>query len=415
MKLLFVHQNMPGQYRELTQWLGASGEHEIYFLTCRQKPPPIKGVKPVIYKVHHKPDAKAYKLSTNWEAAAGYGFGCAQAAKQLRDKTGFVPDIIIGHAGWGELSFIKQVYPDVPVIGFFEYYYNMTGGIVGFDPEAPTNEHTPFIQMAHNVTHLVNIEVADLGHVPMFWQRDRFPESFHDKLYVCHDGIRTDKLRPNPDVSLSLGRLERPLTRDDEVITYLSRNLEKARGFHQFMRALPEILAARPKARVVVVGGNDTSYGGKSDHPGGLRGQMEEEIGNHIDWSRVHFLGRVPYNHFQEIVQISRCHIYLSAPFVLSWSLLEAMSMSATIVASDVAPVREAMTHGETGLLVDFFNPDAIAGQVIDVCRQPEKYAHIGPNARAHVVKNYDFLNVCLPEHIRQINALVPQSKAIKI
>ncbi|MEL7100752.1 MAG: glycosyl transferase family 1, partial [Pseudomonadota bacterium] len=277
MKFLFVHQNMPGQYREFVQWLAAQGGHEIVFLTQRKQPPKFEGVRAVIYNPHHVPKDDAYGLVKTWEAAAGSGFGCAMAAKQLRDAEGFTPDIIIGHVGWGELTFMKEVYPDVPIIGFFEYYYSVTGGPVGFDPESPVSEHAPYIMQAHNTVPLVNIERVDLGHAPTYWQRDRFPASFHDRLYVCHDGIRTDTLKPNADVQLSLGRLNRPLTRNDEVITYISRNLETTRGYHQFMRALPDILAARPDARVIIVGGNDTSYGGKSKHPKGLRGQMEAE------------------------------------------------------------------------------------------------------------------------------------------
>lgn len=415
MKLLFVHQNMPGQYREFVQWLADTREHEIIFLTQRRKPPLMKGVRELVYKAHHQASDDTYGLVKTWENAAGSGFGCAMAAQGLRDKEGWVPDIIIGHVGWGELTFMKEIYPDVPIIGFFEYYYSVTGGPVGFDPESPVSDHAPFIMQAHNTVPLVNIDRVDLAQCPTDWQKNRFPAAFHDKMYVCHDGIRTDTLLPNPDVELRLGRIDHPLTRADEIVTYVARNLETTRGFHQFMRALPGILEGRPNARVMVVGGNDTSYGGKSQHPKGLRGQMEAEVGDRVDWSRVHFLGQVPYDAYQKLIQISRCHIYLTMPFVLSWSLLESMSMQATIVASDVAPVREAITHGETGMLVDFFDPDALAAQVVDVLARPDAYAHLGPNARAHVVKTYDFLSVCLPEHLRQINALVPADKAIAL
>jgi glycosyltransferase involved in cell wall biosynthesis len=415
MKLLFVHQNMPGQYREMLQWLIAQGGHQIVFLTQRKDAPKLPGVATCIYKPHRVPANDAYGLSKVWEAAAGSGFGAAMAAQQLEKEQGFRPDLILGHTGWGELTFFKQLWPDVPILGFFEYFYNMTGGLVGFDPAEPVSEHTPYLTHARNVVPYMNIETVDLGHVPTEWQKNVFPTHFHEKFYVCHDGIRTDRLLPNPDVQLGLGRLEQPLTRDDEVFTYLARNLEHARGFHIFMKALPKILAARPKARVLIVGGEEVSYGRKSQHPGGLRAEMEAEVGDGVDWSRVHFLGRVPYSKFTEIVQLSRCHIYLSMPFVLSWSLLEAMSMQATIVASDVSSVREAITHGETGLLVDFFDPDALANQVIDVLANPGDYAHLGPAARTHAVETYDFLTRCLPEHIRQMNALVPQSSQIPL
>ena len=413
MKLLFVHQNMPGQYRELVQWLAAQKAHEIVFLTQRQNAPEFEGVRNVVYKTHHAAKKDAYALVKTWENAAGAGFGAAMAARQLKDE-GFTPDIIIGHVGWGEMTFLREIYPDVPQIGFFEYYYSTTGGPVGFDPESPVSDHAPFIMHGHNVVPNMNIETVDVGHSPTMWQRNRFPESFHDKIYVCHDGIRTDKLRPNPDVSLNLGRAGE-ISRKDEIITYMARNLETTRGFHVLMRALPHLQKLRPNARVLIVGGNDTSYGGKNTHEGGLRGQMEAEVGHLLDWERLHFIGQVPYADFMKIIQISRCHIYLTMPFVLSWSLLEAMSMEATIVASDVPPVREAMTHAETGMLVDFFNPKALAQQVADVCANPQNYAHLGPAARRHVVSTYDFHTVCLPEHIRQINALVPEDLRISM
>lgn len=415
MKILFVHQNMPGQYRELIAWLANLGQHEIVFLTQRQKPPQFKGVQTVIYKSHHQPAKDAYGLSKVWETATGVGYGAAMAARKLEQEQGFVPDVVVGHTGWGELLFFKEIWPDVPIIGFFEYYYRMTGGLVGFDPEETISDAAPFTTFARNAIPFASIQTVDLGHCPTEWQKDTFPASFHDKFYVCHDGIRTDQLLPNPDASLSLSRLDHDVTRDDEIFTFLARNLEYARGFHIFMRALPAILEARPNARVLVVGGNDVSYGRKSKDPNGLRGEMEAEVGNRVDWSRVHFLGQVPYNNYRSVVQISRCHIALTMPFVMSWSLLEAMSMQATVVASDVASVREAITHGENGLLVDFFDHDKLAEQVIDVLANPNKYKNIGPAARAHVVEKYDFLTRCLPEHIARINSLVPADKHIRL
>lgn len=415
MKILFVHQNMPGQYRELLQWLVAQGGHQLVFLTQRKDVPKMAGITTCVYDPHHVPADGAYGLSKVWEGAAAAGFGAAMAARKMEQEQGFVPDLIMGHTGWGELTFFKQIWPDIPILGFFEYFYNMQGGLVGFDPSEPVSEHTPFLLHARNLVPFANIQTVDQGHVPTVWQRDVFPTSFHDKLVVCHDGIRTDRLLAKPDVSLGLGRLPQPLTRQDEVFTYLARNLEHARGFHVFMRALPRILAARPNARVLVVGGEEVSYGKSSSHPAGLRGEMEAEVGDKVDWDRVHFLGRVPYSKYVEIIQISRCHIYLTMPFVLSWSLLEAMSMQATVVASDVSSVREAVTHGQTGLLVDFFDPDALADQVIDVLANPDAHAHLGPAARAHVVDKYDFLTRCLPGHLAQMNALVPKACQIDI
>ena len=416
MNLLIVHQNMPGQYRELTRWLVEQGGHQITFLTQRKDAPKLSGIKTVLYQPHGRSQPATYGLSKVWEEAAATGFGAMLAAKAHFDALGTRPDIVIGHTGWGELLFFKELWPDVPVMGFFEYFYRPTGAMIGFDPNEPVSADTPFLLRARNTVPLASIDAVDLAHCPTNWQAQLFPKSFQDRFYVCHDGIRTDTLQPKPDVSVQLGRLDQPLTRQDEVFTYLARNLEHARGFHVFMRALPEILSQRPNARAIVLGGNEVSYGRKSDHPGGLRGAMEAEVGDKIDWSRVHFLGRVPYESFCEIVQLSKCHIYLTMPFVLSWSLLEAMAMEATIVSSNVAPVREAVTHERTGMLVDFFDHKALSAQVVDILARPSRYAHLGPAARKQVVEAYDFETRCLPSHVAQINELVKdKARHIKV
>lgn len=414
MNILFVHQNFPGQYRELFQWLIAQGGHQIVFLTQRKGVPPVKGARVVEYATHHKPGETAYAPTKYWEECTGNGLGAAFAAQKLA-ADGFRPDIILGHVGWGELTFLKQVWADVPIIGFFEYYFLAKGGSVGFDPEFPASEHAPFLMHARNAVNFANIQTIDLGQSPTAFQRDTYPAAFHDKIYVCHDGIRTDRLIPDPDARVPLARIGRSLGREDEIFTYMARNMEPVRGFHKFMRALPCILAERPNARAVIIGSNEVSYGKASDAQGGYRAEMEREIGDRVDWSRVHFLGRVPYTAYQQIIQISRAHIYLTVPFVLSWSSMEAMSMGATMIASDTAPVREVMTHGKNAVLVDFHDHDALARQVIEVLERPDDFAHLGPAARAHMVAHYDFSTKCLPQHIAQINDLVPKARAIPL
>ena len=412
MNLLFVHQNFPGQYRELFDWIVRSRAHRVVFLTQRRDCPDVAGARIVVYRPHHKAAPDAYALSSWWEDCAGAGYGAARACARLA-ADGFRPDIIVGHVGWGELTFMRQVWPDVPILGFFEYFFLAEGGSVGFDPEFPASEDQRFILHARNAVNFANLHTVDAGVSPTLWQRNTFPESFHGKIAVCHDGIRTDRLGPDPTAKVTLGRLDRPLTRADEVFTYMARNMEPTRGFHVFMRALPQILDARPDARALIIGGNETSYGRRTRTRGGYRAELEREVGDRVDWSRVHFLGRVPYSDFRKVIQISRCHIYLTVPFVLSWSLLEAMAMEATVVASDVAPVREAVTHGHTGLLVDFFAPDALAAQVVEVLSRPRDFAHLGPAARAHVVETYDFHSRALPQHLARMNALLPRDRQI--
>ncbi len=412
-KFLFIHQNMPGQYRELAPWLSAQG-HEVVFLTQRDPAPKIEGIRNVIYKPRHSAGKSAYPLTRYLEDCHGAGHQVALECRKLA-AAGFTPDIVLGHVGWGEMTFLRQVWADVPIIGYFEYYYLSDGGVVGFDPEFPPNEGSEFIMHARNGINYSNIATCTRGQTPTHWQHQTFPKNLQDKIYVAHDGIRTDRLGPNPDVSLTLGRLDRPLTRKDEVFTFVSRNMEPTRGFHKFARALPQILENRPNARALIVGGNGVSYGRESTAVGGYRGEMEAELGDRIDWDRVHFLGRLPYADYLRVTQLGRCAIHLSYPFVLSWSVLESMAMEALMIASDTAPIREVIEHNKTGLLVDFHDHEALAEQVTKVLSRPEEFAHIGPAARRHVVQHYDFHTVALPRHVTELNALLPADKRIEI
>ena len=413
MNILFVHQNYPGQYRQILEWLVAQRAHKIVFLTQRRDAPDTPGVSILRYGPHHKAAKDGYGLTRYFEDCMGAGYGAAVALQKLKEQ-GFNPDVVLGHIGWGELTFVKQVWPDAPVLGYWEYFFLAEGGSVGFDPEFPSSSDVPYIMHSRNAINYLNLATTDLGQSPTQWQMDTYPPEFHAASYVCHDGIRTDRLLPDPGASVQLGRLGRPVTRDDEIFTYMARNMEPTRGFHVFMRALPEILATRPDARALIIGGNEVSYGRSSDTQGGYRAEMEREIGDKVDWNRVHFLGRVPYENYKRVIQISRCHIYLTVPFVLSWSLLETMSMQATIVASDTAPVREVLRHGENALLVDFFSPEALAKQVVEVLARPADYAGLGVRARQDAVAKYDFLTTTLKVHIEKINTLVPRDKRIE-
>ena len=414
LNILLIHQNYPGQYRHFLGWLVDQGGHTIVFLTQRQGLAEVKSHKIVVYKPDHQAADDAYPLSRYFESCCGAGLAVANVCHALK-REGFTPDIVIGHSGWGETLFVKEVWPGVPVLAYFEYFYRAKGGAVGFDPEFPSSDRMPFIMAARNAVNHLSYAACDAGQTATRWQRDGYPPSFHDKIKVIHEGVRTDLLGPNPDVSVKLGRVEKPVTREDEVFTYIARNLEPVRGFHTMMRALPKILERRPNARALIIGGNEISYGRKSDQPGGFRAQMEQEVGDDIDWSRVHFLGRVPYDIFINVLQLTRCHIYLTVPFVLSWSLLEAMAVEATVVASDTAPVREVVEDGKTGLLVDFFSPDVLAEKVVEVLGHQDNYRRTGKAARQHVVARYDLCERFMPEYTNYINELLPPNLNLEV
>ena len=414
MNILFVHQNYPGQYREIMPRLAASGRHNIVFLTQRKQLPEVTSHKVVRYDPHHKAVDDAYIYSKWFENHCGAGVGAARAANQLK-RDGFTPDLIVGHIGWGEMLFLHDVWAGVPMLGCFEYYYIAQGGLINFDPEFPDRPDISALVHARNAaTHLSWVRCTG-GHTATNWQKSVFPAEMQGKITVVHEGIRTDKLLPDHDSELAFTGVDPPMKRGDEIVTFVARNLEPARGFHVMMRALPDLLARRPKARVAIIGGDEVSYGRSLGDKGTYRKKMVEEIGDRADWSRVHFVGQLPYDQFMSLIRLSRCHVALTVPFVPSWSLLEAMALEKTIVTSDVAPVRELVRHEKTGFLVDFFKPRMLAAHIADGLEHKDNYREIGRAARREVVAKYDFQTVCYPGFIGFMNRYLPKGKQIEV
>ena len=334
------------------------------------------------------------------------GQAVARAALELR-RGGFVPDIVCVHPGWGEGLYLKDVFAGRPLLSFFEFYYHARGADVGFDPEYPgVFDDGPRLR-TRNALHLINLEACDWGTSPTSWQRQLHPAVFRPKISTIHDGIDTEQARPDPRARLRLenaGGLE--LGPADEVVTYVARNLEPYRGFHSFMRTLPLVLARRPRAQVVIVGEDGVSYGVTPRGGKTYRQIMMEEVGSDLDRTRVHFLGRVPYARFLQVLQVSAVHVYLTYPFVLSWSMLEAMAAGCAVVASATAPVEEVIRHTHNGLLVDFFSSSAIADAIDSVLDHPDRMRAMRERARADVVERYDFKRVWLPRQLQLIATL---------
>ncbi len=411
MNILFVHQNFPGQFKHLAPALARQG-HRVVALHINACPP-MPGVALVRYAVAGRPGQGTHRWLADLEVKTLRGEAAWHAALKLREQ-GFVPDVIVAHPGWGESLFLHHVWPQARLGIYCEFFYQAQGADAGFDPEfrQADADNACRLQMK-NANYELHFPRAHAGLSPTHWQASLFPEPFASRIAVIHDGIRTDLVKPdasarirvqNPQGSLELGH-------SDEVITFVNRNLEPYRGYHQFMRALPTILKARPQARVVMIGGNEVSYGAAP--PPGPDGQAQNwreiflnEVKDSIDLSRVHFVGKVPYADFLRVLQVSTVHVYLTYPFVLSWSLLEAMSAGCAIVASDTAPVREAIRHSETGQLVDFFDPAALAQQVIALCQDPAERSRLGAQARAFAVAHYDLETRCLPGQIEWVERL---------
>lgn len=397
MNVLFVHQNFPGQFRHLAQQLASSGEHHVVALTMSE----FAGM-PGVTCVRHQIPAPAthpHPYLQEFNTQVYRGQSTAQAALALRKK-GFVPDLIWAHPGWGEALFLKDVFPKAKLVCYQEFYYRTSGSDVNFDPEYPcVGPQSEWHLRARNSVHLHALTAADASYSPTHWQRDQYPSALREGITVIHDGIDTELIKPDPTAWLALEQGKR-LTAEDEVITFVNRNLEPYRGFHMFMRALPELLWRRPKAQVLIVGGDGVSYGAKLPTGQTYREKFLAEFGKEIDLSRVSFLGQIPYGHYISLLQISSCHIYLTYPFVLSWSLLESMSAGAPLLASATAPVQEVVQDGFNGVLVDFFSPQALVEKACALLDDRERAVALGQQARRTVQERYDLHRVCLPAQL---------------
>lgn len=401
MKILFVHQNFPGQYLHLARHLGAQSDNEVVFITQRQDGE-LPGVRKIVYKPHRSITPEVHHYLRDAEAAVINAQAVARTAMALKES-GFTPDVMLGHNGWGEIWYLKDVFPTTPLIGYFEFFYRYRGADVGFDPqESDIFDTAPRIR-TKNLGNLLALDSVDLGQCPTRWQQSLYPARYQPLLHVVHEGIDTRIAAPDPTARLKLPN-GHELTCADEVVTYVARNLEPYRGFPQFMRSLPAILARRPQAQVLVVGGDETSYGPPPADGVSYRQLLLDEIGDSLDLSRVHFLGKVPYPTFLKVLQISSAHVYLTFPFVLSWSMLEAMSSGCVVIASRTAPVEEVVRDAENGLLVDFFSTDEIADKVVAVLEAPEAWARLREDARHTVAENYDLHTKCLPEQLRLLH-----------
>lgn len=412
MKILFIHQNFPGQFKSLAPALVQQG-HQVVAMTMQKvQAGNWQGVTLVPYAAQRGTTPQVHSWVSDFEAKAIRGEACFRAALQLKAQ-GFTPDAIVAHPGWGESMFLKRVWPQAKLGIYCEFYYHPQGADFGFDPEFPIVDEGAACRLhLKNLNNMLHFEVADAAISPTHWQASTFPQPFREKITVIHDGIDTVAIQPDPQISLVLNN-HITLTKADEVITFVNRNLEPYRGYHTFMRALPEILRRRPQARVLVVGGNEVSYGASPDPQRYSNTSWKDIFAAEVrpqisdaDWARVHFLGNLPYQHFIPLLQLSTVHVYLTYPFVLSWSLLEAMSAGCAIVASNTQPLQEAIHHNDTGRLVNFFDAPGLADQVCALLDDPQARQQLGQNARAFAQQHYDLQTVCLPQQLAWVEGL---------
>ena len=385
MNILFVHQNMPGQFKHLAPTLAAAG-HRVVFLT-RRKDIAIPGVETVSYAVPREATAATHQYVRAFENSVISGQEVIRQLQALRGR-GFVPDVMIAHSGWGEALFLKDAYPRVPLIVFSEFYYRREE--LYFDTDRDVSLDQVCRARARNANLLLSLEACDAAITPTHWQKSVQPTAFHDKIKVIFDGIDTRIVAPDAAATFALPN-GRVLGQTNEVVTYVARNLEPYRGFPSFVRALPKLLAARPNAQVVIVGGDGVSYGAKPADGRTWRETMTAEVA--LDPARVHFIPRLSYDRYLALLRISSAHVYLTHPFVLSWSFMEAMAAGCLVVGSATAPVEEVLRHGVNGLLTDFHSPNEIAATIIDALAANTSLAPLRRCARQTVQDRYELQN----------------------
>lgn len=397
MRILLVHQNFPGQFVHLAPALIERG-HQVLALTGSNNPNQIR-IPAARYTWEPKTfDAQGFKLAKTFAEMSYRGEAVAAAATILAEKHGFMPDVVFGTPGWGEMLFLPQVWPQARRLLYGEFFYSPDGPNEGFDPEFQKTSVGSRVTIAAGCAHLLMSSVdAHKILAPTRWQAQSFPGYLQNRISVIHDGIDTARVTPDRTVRVRIPGTDVNLQYGDEVVTLINRNLEPSRGFHIFMRALPDVLRARPHARVVIIGGDERSY---SPPPGGGKTWREvllAEIGGQLDLSRVHFVGKVPYQTFVDLMRLTRVHAYLTYPFVLSWSLLEAMSAGAFVIGSRTPPVEEVIKDGVNGRLVNFFDVPGWSAALIDALAEPEKADAMRSAARKTVLDGYDLRTVCLP------------------
>lgn len=379
MRLLVVHQNFPGQFGHLvTEWARRPG-WDVRGLG-RDTAPGLPGFGKLIrYKLARNVRSDQHLYLRQIEASTLHGQAAAREMIKLK-QSGFTPDVILAHPGWGETLYSKDVFPNTRLVHFCEWYYNAEEADLGFDPESPLTFDDRARIRTWNALHLLNLEQCDQAVSPTQWQRSRYPEIYQPKIIVQHEGIDSEGLGPDPS-ALMVTPSGVALKAGDPVVTYVARNLEPYRGFHIFMRALEKIQQENPRCHALIVGGDEVSYGKRPKHAPNWREQMLREVS--LDPTRTHFLGRVPRPTYIKVLQVSAAHVYLTYPFVLSWSMLEAMACGAAIVASDTAPVREVLRDRATGRFVDFFEVDDLAATVGDLLGRRDDRRALGLRARA--------------------------------
>lgn len=398
MRILFIHQNFPGQFRRIAHLWSQQPGWEVIGMG-RQTAPGLESVRWIPYTLHRQGLKDQHPYLRQMETAVLHGQAVARKLMQLKQQ-GWTPDVIFAHPGWGETLYVKDIFPGTLLVHFCEWFYGTPHSDTNFDPEFPTLFDGLAKLRTWNALHTLNLEHCDVGVSPTEWQRSRHPGAYLGKIQLAHEGIDTDLLAPVNHAQLTLPS-GHTVRKGDPVITYVARNLEPYRGFHNFMRALAKVQKAHPTCQTIIVGGDDVSYGGQPKDAKNWREKMLAEV--KLDPQRTHFLGKLRYDAYCKVLQVSAAHVYLTYPFVLSWSMLEAMASGCLLIGSRTGPVQEVLEDGVNGLLVDFFDTGAMADRIVESLERRAALQPLRDAARQTVIDRYS-----LTEGERRFRSLLP-------
>jgi glycosyltransferase involved in cell wall biosynthesis len=394
MHILFVHPNFPAQFGHVASHLARHHGHRCTFVSERP-PGNSDGVERIQYRNLGGATNSTHYCSRTFENAVWHTHGVFQALKARPDIR---PDLIVGHSGFGSTLFLRELYPGRPIVNYFEYFYRTVGSDMDFRPDFPTQELDRLRARARNAMILLDLDNCDFGYCPTQWQRARFPVEYQSKLRVIFDGIDTEVWKPQPGLPRRVGNYTIP--DGVKVVTYATRGMEAMRGFDVFMKSANLLCKRRPDVLFLIAGRDRVAYGNDTRVTGGKTFKAWVLSQGDYDLRRFVFLDLLSPLELAKLFCLTDLHVYLTVPFVVSWSLLNALACGTTVLASDTDPVREVITDGHNGLLTDFFDHEAMADRVEQVLDRPDDYRHLGAAAVERIRQQYS-LDVCLPQMLR--------------
>lgn len=379
MKIVFSHQNFPAQFGHFGSFLARAG-WDVTFFTAAEGAKPPEGAKMVKMGAHREPADSTHRYIRGLEKAVLNAQGFANSAMRVKDKLA-APDVVVAHSGWGSGTFAKAVWPEAKFVSYAEWYYHYPPRDVGKAEAAQTPEDGRASAMARNLPMILDFDQADRIWCPTGFQAAQFPEIYRDRMTVRHDGVDCETFAPAP-------AWIKGVPEGAELVTYATRGMEPHRGFPEVLRAVAALQSERPNMHVVIAGQDRVAYGEKLPEGESWKARMLAELD--LDLDRVHFVGLLPYGKYRELLQASQAHIYLTVPFVLSWSMIEAMAVGCPMVVSDTPPVREALPDDSMAEIVPMGDATAVAAAIARLLDDRDLARAKGAAARARALAAYD-------------------------